>query len=255
MTPDIVQLPLNIFDQRAINTGWLVKLNDLGIEIHARSVFMQGILLTAPAKRPAYFRKWDDLFKKWDYLVAGKNTIETCFGFIKSIRGISKVIVGVESQKQLGQLLFAWDKAMPITAPQLSCEDEGLVHPYNWRVKLDCLGVIGMSDGNGHPYSWSAICNGYSPIEMATCGFPVISEYLSKRAWPEARLPNVEVSHVWTQDPVISRKIARSALIPNIVEMPEKMIGEVDGILLARDDQKILKDSCPISESWDSSLY
>ena len=83
------------------------------------------------------------------------------------------------------------------------------------------LGVIGISDGNGHPYSWSAICNGYSPVEMAACSFPVIPEYLSKQAWPEARLPDVEVRHVWTQDSAISNKIARTALIPNIAQMPE----------------------------------
>ena len=98
------------------------------------------------------------------------------------------------------------------------------------------LGVIGMSDGNGHPYSWSAICNGYSPVHMKACGFPVIPEYLSQQTWPEARLSDVEVSHVWTQDLAISNKIARAALIPNVVKMPEEMIGEVDGLLLARDD-------------------
>ena len=98
------------------------------------------------------------------------------------------------------------------------------------------LGIIGISDGNGHPYSWSAICNGYSPVDMATCGFPVIPEYLSEQTWPRARLPDVEVSHVWTQDPAISNKIAKATLIPNIVKTPEEMIGKIDGLLLARDD-------------------
>ena len=28
------------------------------------------------------------------------------------------------------------------------------------------LGVIGLSEGNGHPYSWSAIFNGYDSVEM-----------------------------------------------------------------------------------------
>ena len=95
-----------------------------------------------------------------------------------------------------------------------------------------------MSDGNGHPYSWSAICNGYSPVDMAACEFPVIPQYLSEQSWPEARLSDLEVSYVWTQDRVISDKIAKASLIPNIVGMPEEMIGKIDGLLLARDDAK-----------------
>ena len=131
--PDIVQLPLNIFDQRAINTGWLAKMIELGIEIHARSIFMQGLLLMSSAQRPAYFHKWNELFKKWDSMVADKNPLEVCFSFIKSIHGISRVVVGVESQAQLSQLLFAWNKAVPMTAPQFSCKDEALVNPSNWK--------------------------------------------------------------------------------------------------------------------------
>ena len=40
------------------------------------------------------------------------------------------------------------------------------------------LGIIGLSSDNGHPYSWSAIFNGYDPEEMARCPFPGIPEYL-----------------------------------------------------------------------------
>ncbi|KKR96059.1 MAG: oxidoreductase domain-containing protein, partial [Candidatus Uhrbacteria bacterium GW2011_GWF2_41_16] len=40
------------------------------------------------------------------------------------------------------------------------------------------LGVIGMSEGNGHPYSWSAIVNGkYNEKEMANCGYAGIPVY------------------------------------------------------------------------------
>ena len=46
------------------------------------------------------------------------------------------------------------------------------------------LGVIGLSAGNGHPYSWSAIVNGYNPEVMKNCGFPIISEYLAKQTFP-----------------------------------------------------------------------
>lgn len=98
------------------------------------------------------------------------------------------------------------------------------------------LGLIGMSEGNGHPYSWAAICNGYAPEHMSSCEFPVISRYLAEQVWPEARIPGVEVTHLWTQDPALSHRIARASLIPNVVNDPDKMLGQIDALLLARDD-------------------
>lgn len=98
------------------------------------------------------------------------------------------------------------------------------------------LGVIGMSEGNGHPYSWSAICNGYVAEDMASCGFPVIPRYLAQQSWPEARIPGVEVTHVWTQDDALSRHIAQAALISHVVDKPTAMLGQIDALLLARDD-------------------
>ncbi len=99
-----------------------------------------------------------------------------------------------------------------------------------------CLGVIGMSPGNGHPYSWSAICNGYRAGPMLDCGFPVIPAYLAEQDWPAAQLPDARVTHVWTQDAARSRHIADAARIANVVERPEGMLGQIDGLLLARDD-------------------
>lgn len=98
------------------------------------------------------------------------------------------------------------------------------------------LGVIGISEGNGHPYSWSAIINGFDPVYMKDCGFEVIPRYLAQQTWPAARINGALVTHIWTQDRGRSQHIARAALINNIVDRPEDMIGHVDAILLARDD-------------------
>ena len=107
-----------------------------------------------------------------------------------------------------------------------------------------------MSPGNGHPYSWSAICNGYDPEAMADCGFPIISQYLAERSWPEDQLPGAQVTHVWTQDPVESRKIARAARIGTVVDCPEDMLGEIDALLLARDDaQNHLRFASPFLQA------
>lgn len=98
------------------------------------------------------------------------------------------------------------------------------------------LGVIGLSEGNGHPYSWSAIFNGYDPMAMADCPFPVIPNYLSKQKFPDAAIPDAEVTHIWTQNLEISQHIAKAVHIPHVVEHLEQMIPAIDGVLLARDD-------------------
>ena len=69
------------------------------------------------------------------------------------------------------------------------------------------LGLIGISKGNGHPYSWAAIINGYEEKLMLDCGFPVIPDYLSKHKFPEESIKTMTVSHIWTQDINISQHI------------------------------------------------
>jgi predicted dehydrogenase len=100
------------------------------------------------------------------------------------------------------------------------------------------LGIIGMSEGNGHPYSWSAIINGnYDRVEMARCGFAVIPLYLAANN-DTLGIDNAQVTHVWTQEKSLSAHIAAASLIDNIVARPDDMIGEVDAVLLARDDSE-----------------
>ena len=98
------------------------------------------------------------------------------------------------------------------------------------------LGLIGMSPGNGHPYSWSAICNGYKHDIMEDCGFPVIPRYLEKQIYPDDFIDDVQVTHVWTQERELSKHIAKASKIPYVVDQVEDLIGSVDAILLARDD-------------------
>ncbi len=108
------------------------------------------------------------------------------------------------------------------------------------------LGLIGISEGNGHPYSWAAIINGYDKKLMLDCGFPVIPQYLSKHKFPEESIKSLSVTHIWTQNIKTSQKISQTTFIPNVVNNYEDMIGNVDGILLARDDaENHLKISLP----------
>lgn len=98
------------------------------------------------------------------------------------------------------------------------------------------LGLIGISPGNGHPYSWSAIINGYDPEYMADCPFPVIPQYLSAQKYPDAFIKDARVTHVWAQDQEVRDHIAKAGRIEHTVNDYTDMIGKVDAVLLARDD-------------------
>ncbi len=98
------------------------------------------------------------------------------------------------------------------------------------------LGVIGLSSGNGHPYSWSAIFNGYDPVAMESCGFPVIPRYLEKQVFPDDQITGARVTHVWAQEQGLASHVASAARIETVVDHFEDMIGRIDAVLLARDD-------------------
>lgn len=100
------------------------------------------------------------------------------------------------------------------------------------------LGVIGLSEGNGHPYSWSAIFNGYNSIAMESCGYPVIPRYLEQQTWPDCRIDGAEVVAVWTQNAELSHHIATASRIEEVMLDYSDMIGKVDAVLLARDDSE-----------------
>jgi predicted dehydrogenase len=98
------------------------------------------------------------------------------------------------------------------------------------------LAMLGMIEGNGHPYSWSAIINGYNPEAMAQCPFPVIPQYLSEVPRNTMRVLGARVTHVWTDDPADAPKVAAASNIPNVVARPEDVIGQVDAVIIGTDD-------------------
>jgi hypothetical protein len=97
------------------------------------------------------------------------------------------------------------------------------------------LAMLGMVDGNGHPYSWSAIFNGYDAAEMARCPYPGITSYLGKEPKEAFGIAGAHVTHIWTDDPADARQVAKASLIPHVVGRAEDVIGQVDAVLIATD--------------------
>ena len=99
------------------------------------------------------------------------------------------------------------------------------------------IGIIGLNEGNGHPFSYAAIFNGYNPEELEKrCPYALIKEYLPRDHRNENLLATAKVTHIWTQDKKLSEDVAKVSLIPNIVDNYTDLISQVDAVILARDD-------------------
>ena len=97
------------------------------------------------------------------------------------------------------------------------------------------LAMLGMVEGNGHPYSWSAIFNGYDEQAMAACPYATIPDYLGWQPKDTLGIPGARVTHIWTDDPKDAAHVARCSLIPNVVREATDVIGEVDAVIVATD--------------------
>ncbi len=110
--------------------------------------------------------------------------------------------------------------------PEISLKNAGAIR----------LGIIGMTEGNGHPYSWSAIFNGYDRKVMTEeCPFAGIPAYLNKEASDKLRITGANVTHIYCDRRQDAEHVAKCALIPRIVDKPESMIGKVDAVIIATD--------------------
>ena len=98
------------------------------------------------------------------------------------------------------------------------------------------IGIIGMSPGNAHPYSWSAIINGcFDADEINRVGYPAVAAYLEANR-QTLGIHGAKVTCVWSQEAEISQSIARTTGIEKIAGSLEEMAGQVDAVVLSRDD-------------------
>ena len=134
--PTLVQLPLSIVDQRLLESGHLAKLKRRGVEIHARSVFLQGLLLMDSGSRPAYFEQFDSELSAFSRFVARHhlNPLEAALAFVRGVPEIDAAVVGVTSKAQLEASLDALDATLDDIDDfsAVACRSESLLNPALW---------------------------------------------------------------------------------------------------------------------------
>ena len=133
---DIVQAPLNILDRRFVESGWVKKLHQQGIEIHVRSIFLQGLLLMEPKNRPEYFNHWNRVWHIWDTWLNQHeiSPIEACLSYVQSIQDINKFVIGVNDVKQLLEIFSGLSHKMPPLPVWPSEIGDKLIDPREWKI-------------------------------------------------------------------------------------------------------------------------
>lgn len=98
------------------------------------------------------------------------------------------------------------------------------------------LGMIGSSLGNGHPYSFSAIFNGFDPGHMRAAGWDVVADYLEARSTNDFGIDGYSVSHVWSSVEGEGERIAGASRVPTVARSLKEIAESVDAVIIARDD-------------------
>lgn len=136
MAPDIVQLPLSPIDQRAAQSGALARLKEAGAEIHARSIFLQGVLLAPAASLPAHFAPAAGVIGAFERAAgeAGISKLHACLAFAFAQPEIDRVIVGVNALPELEEILEAAAAPAPagFAFEEFGCDDEDILDPNRW---------------------------------------------------------------------------------------------------------------------------
>ena len=134
---DLIQVPFNVFDQRIMSSGWVDKLKESSVEIHVRSVFLQGLLLKESHQLNDYFyRNWKTLFDTWFYIQKKENKSASILALehVISQKWVDKIVVGVDNAYQLKSLISIEKQPGHKNLEGLACADNRLVNPSNWQL-------------------------------------------------------------------------------------------------------------------------
>ncbi len=132
---DSVQLPLNILDQRFLNSGFINKLNSSNIEVNIRSIFLKGLLLKNFKDLPSYFLQYRNIFDNLSQYSKKNNLsiFEIAIIYVQNIKEINNIIIGIKDTNQLEKIIT--NKLNKLILPDietLSSNNLNIINPSFW---------------------------------------------------------------------------------------------------------------------------
>ena len=112
---DLVQLPLSLYDQRLLMDGTVSRLKAVGTAIHARSLYLQGLLLKPADQWPAWVAEpVRGHHRRLEALAdaRGCHLLDLALGFAREQTDLEAVVLGLCSLAELNQLSEAWSGSL-----------------------------------------------------------------------------------------------------------------------------------------------
>jgi aryl-alcohol dehydrogenase-like predicted oxidoreductase len=133
---DLIQLPLNVADQRLLQSGHIGYLKRHGVEVHARSIFLQGALLMSPDELPAPLAGLAPYLARFTRAcrAAELSPLEACLAFVLRLADLDFALVGVNSAVELSAIVTAAQRGAPANFdfPRLALRNPFFLNPANW---------------------------------------------------------------------------------------------------------------------------
>lgn len=126
---DAVQIPLNVFDWSQIDNGGLQALQEAGMAVFVRSVFLQGLVFLKPEEldprmdfcRP-YLEKFIQLCSRFEMSPA-----VLALSFVLSVPGVTTVVLGCQTLEQLDNNCELISQVKKLTDEQMMLLHEAFV--------------------------------------------------------------------------------------------------------------------------------
>ncbi len=131
--PDILQCPYSVIDRRLEKKSLLKYLKFNKIEVHVRSIFLQGLLIADPLKLPKKFLKWEKIFQKISKSMSYHqvSNLSGCLNFVQNNKYIDQILIGVDNIKQLKEISNVKINKK-IKYPNIFSINEKLINPSKW---------------------------------------------------------------------------------------------------------------------------
>ncbi len=134
---EIVQLPMNLFDQRFEKSGMLAKLAHRGIEVHVRSVFLQGALLMGESL-PAHLASAAPKLRILQSEAArrGVTAAALALAYPAKHAAVGRILIGVQRASELAGNLNSFSAAKALPAFQTEAyaiDDPSIIDPRRWN--------------------------------------------------------------------------------------------------------------------------